>query len=497
MKRVLWLLVLLLASPVGAKTLCVNGSTGSDATTYAANNGTSTCWQTIGRAAWGSTNFSAPSTSQAAQAGDTVYVAAGTYSNAASSDYVGASSSRFTPVYLPANSGSSGSPITFEAVGTVILTTTSGAGAVVGALNQSYITWRGFTINEANAPSNMDTGPVVVWSSDHVTIDLLTITCDSTYFPADNHTGIRIENSQSVTVSNTTASYCRNSGSPASTNPTYNNPDNGTCIETYTSGNLTITHNEFHHCGSGIFLKANGGGGSGGPVSVTLNYVHDNEQTGIHFYNRFNDSARYTATQNVIVDNPIGTSFHRFDGSSTDIKLVDFVNNTIIGGTYGFYSQIINASSDHRFLNNIIYGTATQCVWNEGATAANMADTARITLNRNLYNTCGVRVARIDSSGSYAALSDWQTAISQEANSSNGAPSFTGGSGAAAYKLSGGSAALTLGVDTLDIDADANTSETIPSGAYITGSETIGPTASGGSSSSGGGGLIRARFGPG
>ena len=57
MRRLLAAMTLaLLATTADAKDLCVNGSTGSDATTYAANNGTSTCWQTIGRAAWGSTN---------------------------------------------------------------------------------------------------------------------------------------------------------------------------------------------------------------------------------------------------------------------------------------------------------------------------------------------------------------------------------------------------------------------------------------------------------
>ena len=60
------------------RTLYVNSATGNDATTYA-NNSASTPWRTIGRAAWGSTNYASPNAAQAAQAGDTVLIEAGIY----------------------------------------------------------------------------------------------------------------------------------------------------------------------------------------------------------------------------------------------------------------------------------------------------------------------------------------------------------------------------------------------------------------------------------
>ena len=65
-------------------TLYVNGATGNDSTTYS-NNDSANPWATIGRAAWGSTDRSDPNSEEAAAAGDTVLVAAGTYNASAAS----------------------------------------------------------------------------------------------------------------------------------------------------------------------------------------------------------------------------------------------------------------------------------------------------------------------------------------------------------------------------------------------------------------------------
>lgn len=49
----------LFAMSVEAKDLYVDGSSGSDSTTYA-NNNANNPWRTIGKAAWGSTNRNGP-----------------------------------------------------------------------------------------------------------------------------------------------------------------------------------------------------------------------------------------------------------------------------------------------------------------------------------------------------------------------------------------------------------------------------------------------------
>ena len=100
--------VVLGAAATDAKTLYVNASTGNDGTSYAANS-ESAPWRSIARAAWGGTSRNSPNSGEAARAGDTVIVAAGVYATNESG------SSRNVPVLNPANSGTSGNPIVFQA----------------------------------------------------------------------------------------------------------------------------------------------------------------------------------------------------------------------------------------------------------------------------------------------------------------------------------------------------------------------------------------------
>jgi len=67
----------LLASSASAADLYVSAA-GNDALSRAQNSA-ETPWRTIGRAAWGSTNRGAMNSAEAAQAGDVVHVAGGTY----------------------------------------------------------------------------------------------------------------------------------------------------------------------------------------------------------------------------------------------------------------------------------------------------------------------------------------------------------------------------------------------------------------------------------
>jgi hypothetical protein len=133
--RATWLMLcvslLFPASGYAQKTLYVNGVTGNDATTYDDNN-VANPWRTIGRAAWGSTDREARNPDQAARAGDTVLVAAGTYAGPGTG-------TRNSPTYYAANEGTSVAPIVFRAVGTVVLTLSSGNGPVIGSLGRNYM----------------------------------------------------------------------------------------------------------------------------------------------------------------------------------------------------------------------------------------------------------------------------------------------------------------------------------------------------------------------
>jgi len=153
-----------------AKTLYVNGGTGSDATTYA-NNTAIAPWLTLGRAVWGNANRGTPNTGEAAAAGDIVVIADGTYHTTETTGL------RYDPVYNPVNEGAwnSGtnvcdSTITFQAAtqyGVTLTTPTGGdANPVIGTYLKDCIIWDGFSIDEANAETPNDGGQASLWSSD-------------------------------------------------------------------------------------------------------------------------------------------------------------------------------------------------------------------------------------------------------------------------------------------------------------------------------------------
>ncbi|MFN0063648.1 MAG: hypothetical protein ACKVPX_14165, partial [Myxococcaceae bacterium] len=121
-----WVVVMgvVTASAAQAKTLYVNGATGNDAVTYAANDEANP-WRSIGRASWGSTNREARDGTQAARAGDVVLIAAGVYS-------VVGTNTRSEISYYTENHGAPGSPVVFRAQGTVNLTLSSGTGPLIG-----------------------------------------------------------------------------------------------------------------------------------------------------------------------------------------------------------------------------------------------------------------------------------------------------------------------------------------------------------------------------
>mgnify|MGYP003341173535 CR=1 FL=1 len=240
------------------RTLYVNGATGNDATPYAQNSAQRP-WKTIGRAAWGSPDRERRNGAEAARAGDTVLVAAGTYAAGPGTN------SRNEILYYTENSGEAGRPITFRADGVVKLALSSGRGTIIGAYRRNHITWDGFTINEAEAPSVPDTGPVTIWECDGCVLQNLDIDGNgSDNGRQDNHTGIRIEASKNVTMRNNRIHNVY----------TGHNPNNGACIQVYASGGITFEHNEIFKCGSGIFLK-------GGPplhidyFTVRYNLIYD------------------------------------------------------------------------------------------------------------------------------------------------------------------------------------------------------------------------------
>ncbi len=457
----LLLALLLFTGAAPGKQLYVNSSGNpacSDGTTYAANTA-NVPWCTIGRAAWGSGNANTPSPSQAAAAGDTVYITSGTYTTTSTRTSC-TSGARFAVALNPANSGTTGSLITFLGVGPVHVRLASGyVGPTIGADKRNYIVWDNFRIDEtaAQGVSCPDTGPVVIHASTGSRI--LNSTIRGTYRSwGDNYAGVRLEATKHAVIANNTIhDFTGNWG------------HNDAAIMTYDAANSVIEHNHIHGCQTGIFLKGDHAG-DGWPQEnnvVRFNWIQDCTAKSV-FVIAGNGSRIY---QNIIKN---GNPGFKHDGSN--ISDVTVANNTFIestgSGTAAYsISSVAPTVTNFRFFNNIVYGT-----WGE---AINIGDASTIggqAFEHNLY----YGFKKFGSlNGSLISLATWQNTHNRDAVSPagiNANPLFVD---TTSYKLQAGSPARKVGIDILDLDGNGNTSNLIPAGAYVTGNEVIGVTTGG------------------
>lgn len=431
--------------PADAKELYVNAVTGNDATSYA-NNGPSSPWRTIGRAAWGSASRGTPNAAEAARAGDVVIVAAGTYSTTGTGN-------RIDPAYNPVNTGTAGAPIEFRADGLVVLTQ-SGTGPVVGANGnngaRNYIYWRGFRINEINAMSTSDTGPVVLWSTTGSRIEDFVIDGNDNGVNGNNHNGIRLENVHDVVIRNNRIYNVLNFGSRQM---------NGAGIMAYFSDGAIIENNEIFNCGAAVFVK----GGDNINFRIRYNYVHDNAYGVLVQYT--GASGEHRISQNVARANEIGISVRL---RAYNVRVV---NNTVVDNGNGI--QVIHWQEpigNIEVVNNIVRSNS------EAINGGEATAVAQFSLDRNVY----VGSLRWSMNGAlHTSVGAWRTALGNCPGTGNECASITAdpqfqNSGAGDYRLQPSSPARNVGIDVLDADQDGNTTELIPAGAYVTGNERIG-----------------------
>lgn len=449
------LLALACAFPVSieAKTLYVNGGTGNDSISYDANS-ESTPWRTIGRAAWGTTSPTSPNAGQAARAGDTVLVEAGTYTTTS----VQTSCSRWNVALNPVNSGSSGNPITFQAVGTVTILLGSGYyGPTIGAYQRNYIVWDGFTINEAVAPgvSCADTGPVVFNGT--VGSQALNLSITGTYRGwGDNYNGIRLEYTQNQLIKNNRISGI-----------TGNCGSNCAGIMMYDAADTIIEHNDISNTATGIYVKGDHSG-DGSPQENTIirfNRIHDLPGTGIRLA-----AANGTKVYQNIIKGAVG-GVRVYDFASPQSSNITVQNNVIVstnknedgGISFAGTTNVVNA----RVFNNILYGSFSEAV-NFG-----LAAPGDVEFEHNVYYGYD---AWGSVAGAQRSFGTWQGTYRQDTASSAGITSNPSFADEMDYKLNGGSPALSLGIDILNLNRNGSTSDIIPAGAYITGTEVIGLT---------------------
>lgn len=449
-------------TPVYAKIVYVDGASGNDSVSYA-DNGPEQPWRTIGRAAWGSINRSSPNPAQAVQPGDTVVVRAGTYATAGTGD-------RWGVAYHTANSGTPTSPIIFQADGLVILTLSSSRGPLIGANGfegrRDYITWRGFSIYEANAPSTSDTGPAVLAGTVGSTIEDCVLDGNGDPGFGDNHPGVRINWSENVLVRNCLISNFKTSGVNAA---------NGAGIQVYNSGNVVIEHNEIFNSGSGIFLKAPGADPNARLAQFTIrnNYVHDIDTKGIAIHRSPNTPDEPVLIyQNIIRDASMGMEIWAFDGGDTDPRNVKFVNNTIQNVGQGIsISNNLVSNAGHSITNNIVANVDSYAI-NFGGDIANLVR-SRVAFDHNLYSDYS-RFAIVHTTEH--SFPSWRSNFSQDViapASQDSNPMFVDPPDGN-LRLQTSSPAIDAGVDVLDLNRNGSTTDTINIGAYISGEEVIG-----------------------
>lgn len=447
-------------------TLWVNGATGSDANTIAqvrAGEG-SVAWATIGRAAWGSTNRAVPNASEAADAGDVVSISAGTY---ASSVVV---NDRHVSVYNPINQGTSGSNLlTFTAAGAVVLQATSADSPVIGSSGRNYVKWSGpFDIDEAVVNARADTGGVVLDNCTGCVLDGLQIDGNGDPGWGDNHTGVRCDFVTDCAIRNCTIHDVITSGV---------NGVNGAGVEVYGSDGLTIEHNHIYSCGSGVFFKAIGVLGGGDPSDaadfVRLNLIHDCSY-GIVQLRQVHTAADiyFLVSQNVIYGCGSGITLWKWgedDGPSNG----RFVNNTIDDCDRGLYLKTaaqLDSTANCLFVNNLVTNcTVDYAVQNE--TNGTIFADAMLAMNRNLYYTFSPNfILDFTTARSFSGFTGLYT--THEVNGVAGTDPVYADQPNRNYHISGATA-LSLGRVVHSVGG--NNGDTIPAGAYIAGSEVIGP----------------------
>lgn len=435
---------------VEAKTLYVDAASGDDSRSYAAN-GPDTPWRSLGRATWGSSSRSSPNTSEAARAGDTVIVRAGTYTTTGTND-------RFNPAFNPVNSGAPGNPIVFQGESGVVLRFSSGAGPVIGAAGKNYITWKGFVINESFAFSVPDTGPVTLSGTTGSSIEDCTIIGRGNINRMDNYPGIRIEWSTDLLIRNNRISnFLSGINSPA--------------IQLYRAGRVIFEHNELFNNGNGIAIKGTAEPEWNDWFEIRYNLIYDIELAGV-WVHRAAAPPYIRVYQNVIRNSGSGVMIHNF-GDWTEPQNVKVVNNTLHNNQSNFLVQYnsVAANASHLVQNNLMTG-ATQAANTFNDMTESNVTTARYLFRRNLYSGNASLVFGLTSNYSF---SNWQSRFGQDEGSLTSNPQYIN-AGSNDFRLQSGSPARNAGIDYLDLNGNGSTTDTITLGAYITGNEVIGPT---------------------
>ena len=449
--------------PVAGATLWVDGVNGNDNNTIAQvrAGGGSVAWQTIWRAAWGSTDRAAPNASEAAAAGDVVSIASGTYESTVNLG------SRSAVLYTPVNQGTAGNPIRFVANGVVTLVARTLNGPIIGSDSQDYIEWyadvtqghkwsilNDYVLDGTSAVGTVnivsDTGSVVLWGANYCLIEGVEVDGNVGFF-GSNYNGVRMESCIGCTVRNNIIH-----------NFHYQNSDaDSSCVHMYGGQDNIVEHNEFYDANTVVRFKDTGTTIS--PMQnnhIRYNYIHHwyNAALGTSLLTELNEGTNYFYQNLCINSYSTGFGIMMAGTESNDY----WYNNTFYNVAYGCNPGL---GVGARYWNNIWHTVVNNVIFSDGGPG--VATTAIDCQHNVYYNYSGDFYNCTDGVKTFA---QWKSSYSgQEATSPisiNDDPVFVT-AGSNFHLNQGTSPCLALGRHPISGD-------TIPAGCYITGSETIG-----------------------
>ena len=376
-----------------------------------------------------------------ATAGQTVLVSSGTYQENVT----------------PANSGSAGSPITFQAAPGATVTVTGGTHAfTISSL--SWITVSGFTVTGTSNDG------IYVWKSGNITLSGNTVTDSGQPVQGQNAYGIYMGSTNNSTISGNTVDH---------------NTDPGIYLTQGSTGD-TVQSNEASYNAEGWVRNANGIDVISPGNTIIDNALHNNEDSGIQFYPGGNNNV---AADNLSFDNmgitstQLSNCVHPTTGNTSDcftgdhgIDDLDVTGNQIIGNTvYGNTSAGINleglpagTNSGFTIENNISVDNAANCPNGAGGTTTCPATKGDIrvdstsqtgtVLDRDVLwqdTTGNGSYLGVWGNNEYGSLSAFQAASGQEPNGKQANPGFVNPSGwqnpsAANFQLTECSAAIDM-----------------------------------------------------
>jgi hypothetical protein len=375
-------------------------------TYYVSSSGTGTWAQ--------ATNVATPTNAgtafNSAVAGDVVYFRGGTYNVPAKTF-----GDTYQGYYQPANSGTSASPITFQAYpGEVPLFngTTGGSGdgtyyaTIMGVYLKSYVIFDGFHF-QANGGTGMarfHVGSDGEYSPPHTTTNVTIQNCafngGNTISSTDNYEGVRVDSAGYVTIANNVLfNYVEATG--------YHNTS---AIKEYNVDHLVIRNNEIRNNTLGVYLKRDCEA-----CTLAYNFIHDNNGSGGVLITPYNagtefDMPNLVIHDNVVVNNVSGIGIYTDHGELAYADNALIYNNTFYGpSASGAPLLMLRQGRNAKVYNNILQLQV-------GSPQIDFGDTAFFSLQTSDYNQFGnngfgVQANTYGSGGTknYASLTSWRS----------------------------------------------------------------------------------------